>query len=84
MRAWREWVDGLGSVVVDPGNPFGPAMAVAPDGPIDHGGSYALKGYMIFTAESLAAAAELARGCPHRAILAGAIEIYETLPIDQE
>ena len=39
-----------------------------------------LKGYMIFTADDLAAAAEVAQGCPHRTV-GGNIEVYEALPI---
>lgn len=82
MRAWREWVGGLGPVVIDPGNPFGSTLAVAHDGTIVDGGTTELRGYMIFTAADLSAATVLARGCPHRTILAGIIEVYETLPID--
>lgn len=82
MQAWRDWVGGLGSVVLDPGNPFGPSTAIATAGAVSEKGQSELKGYMIFTAESLAAATELAQGCPHRTINVGTIEVYETLPID--
>lgn len=82
MRTWRTWVDGLGAVVLDPGNPFGPSMTIAADGTVNNDGLSQVKGYMIFTAANLAAATELARGCPHRIINGGVIEVYEALPID--
>jgi hypothetical protein len=82
MQAWRVWVGSLGSAVVDPGNPFGPSMTVAPDSSSGDGGSSELRGYMIFSADSLAAATILAQGCPYRTHNGGTIEIYETLPID--
>lgn len=34
MQAWRDWVGGLGSVVLDPGNPFGPSTAIATAGAV--------------------------------------------------
>jgi hypothetical protein len=86
MQAWRDWVGGLGEATVDPGNPFGPALAVAPGGAVSDGGPSELRGYMIFSADNLAAAAELAKGCPHLTTygtaIAGTVEIYEALPID--
>jgi hypothetical protein len=82
MQAWRIWVGGLGAAVIDPGNPFGPAMTIAATGIVGNGSTTAIKGYMIFTANSLVAAVELARGCPHRTFNGGTIEVYETLPID--
>lgn len=82
MQAWRTWVGSLGAAVLDPGNPFGPSMTIAATGTPDDVGPSGIKGYMIFTAASLAAATALAQGCPHRAINGGIIEVYETLPID--
>jgi hypothetical protein len=82
MQAWRTWVGGLGAAVLDPGNPFGPAATITAPGAVSDGSASAIKGYMIFTAASLATATELARGCPHRIFNGGTIEVYETLPID--
>lgn len=82
MQAWRRWVGGLGSAAIDAGNPFGSSARLASEGSASGGGSSELKGYVIFSAESLAAATAIARGCPHLTIAGGAVEIYETLPID--
>ena len=82
MQAWRDWVNGLDPAVIDRGNPFGSSMTIAVDGLASDADASGVKGYMIFTANSLAAATELARNCPHRTTVGGSIEIYETIPID--
>jgi hypothetical protein len=76
---WMSWFGGLGSAVSDAGNPFGGSTAVQGDGrraDIAAG----LTGYSIVTAESLEAAASLAKGCP---VLdaGGSVEIYEAVEI---
>jgi hypothetical protein len=80
MAAWGQWFGALGPAIVDAGNPFGPSSSVASDGSIGDGGASALTGYSILTADSLPAAAELAKGCP---VLSngGSVEVYETIPI---
>ena len=80
MTAWMNWFGALGASVVDGGNPFGPALTVASDGSTSDGGGAALTGYSILNADSLADAAEKAKGCP---ILAsgGTVEVYETFDV---
>jgi hypothetical protein len=80
MAAWGAWYEGLGAAVVDGGNPFGPSMQVAPDGSARQGAESGLSGYTILSADGLAAAADLAKGCP---ILAsgGSVEVYETFDV---
>ena len=80
MAAWGAWFGTLGPAIVDAGNPFGPSKSVAADGAVSDGGRSSLTGYTVLSADSLAAAAELAKGCP---VLAngGAVEVYETIPI---
>lgn len=80
MAAWGAWFGALGSAVVDGGNPFGGSMSVAADGTVSDGAVSALTGYAILAADSLAAATDMAKGCP---ILAdgGAIEVYETFDV---
>lgn len=78
MAAWGAWMGQLGSALVDGGNPVGAAVTLAPDGSTsDGGGSNPATGYSIVEAASLAAATELAKGCP---ILTsgGSIEVGET------
>jgi hypothetical protein len=80
MAAWGGWLGGLGEALVDAGNPFGPSKSLASDGAASDGGAAGLTGYSILTADTLAAATELARGCPVFAA-GGSVEIYETVPV---
>jgi hypothetical protein len=82
MQAWGAWFGGLGSALVDGGNPFtGTAKSIASDGSVSGGpvGTMAT-GYSIIKADSLDAAVEMAKGCP---VLQGDgnITVYETFPV---
>lgn len=73
------WFGSLGDSIVDHGNPFGPAKSVSSKG-ISDGGVSNLGGYSLVNAKDLAAAAELAKGCP---IIAsgGYVDVYETFDV---
>jgi hypothetical protein len=78
MAAWMAWFEKLGAAVVDGGNPVGATMTIAASGATSEGGgANPATGYSILQADTLAAATELAKGCP---ILAsgGSIEVCET------
>ena len=82
MQAWGAWYGGLGSAVVDGGNPFTPkAKRIASNGTVSDGpvGTMA-SGYSIIKADSLDAAVEAARRCP---VLqsGGQISVYEAFPV---
>jgi hypothetical protein len=81
MQAWNAWFGKVGTALVDGGNPFTPmAKTIASDGKVTDGhvGTMAT-GYSVIKADSLAAAVELAKGCP--VFLGGAkITVYETFP----
>ena len=80
MQAWTDWFGGLGAAVTDPGNPFTPqAKRVGADGSIENVAAEA-SGYSVVSADSLDAAADIAKGCP---VLAGgaAITVYETFQV---
>jgi hypothetical protein len=82
MKAWEAWFGGLGSAIVDGGNPFTPkAKRIASDGTVSDGavGTMA-SGYSILKADSLDEAVEMARRCP---VLQGGaqISVYETFPV---
>jgi hypothetical protein len=79
MAAWGQWFETLGPAIVDAGNPFGPATAVSTGG-ADGAAKTGLTGYSILTADSLDAAAELAKGCPVFAN-GGSVDVYEAIPI---
>ncbi len=80
MAAWGAWFGALGSAVVDPGNPTGPAVTLRPDGSRVDGGAGNVTGYSVISAESLVAAGDLAKGCP---VLTsgGSVEVYEIIPV---
>jgi hypothetical protein len=80
MAAWGKWFGELGSAIVDAGNPFGPSATVGAGGSASDGASSALTGYSVLSADSLAAASELAKGCPVLAA-GGTVEVYETIPV---
>lgn len=82
MQAWGVWYGKLGSAVVDGGNPFTPvAKSIASNGTVSDGpvGTMAT-GYTIIKADSMDAAAEMAKSCP---VLqsGGQITVYETFPV---
>ncbi len=78
MAAWGSWFGDLGAAVVDGGNPVGATSTIASDGSTsDGGGANPAAGYSVIQADSLAAATELAKGCP---VLTsgGSVEVAET------
>ena len=80
MQAWEAWFAQIGGAVADAGNPFTPASKrLTADGSISAGAGTA-SGYSILEADSLDAAADLAKGCP---VLAGgaSISVYETFDV---
>jgi hypothetical protein len=80
MKAWGEWFGRLGTAIVDPGNPFGASSTVTGSGSGGNGGGD-LSGYSLVSAEDLAAATELAKGCPV-IVNGGSVEVYEAIPIE--
>ncbi len=80
MRAWTDWFGKLGSAVVDQGNPASQSRTIAADGSVGGPTGNPASGYSILEAGSIAAAVELAKGCP---VLAGgaSIEVVETLEV---
>ncbi len=75
MVKWKAWVGGLGDAVVNPGSPLGMSKTVSSDGVSDDGGSNPLSGFSIVKADSMDAALEMAKGCPH--LEHGTIEVAE-------
>ena len=79
MDAWGAWFGGLGSAVVDGGNPVGPSSTVHSDGSVTgNGGANPATGYSLIEASSLDDAIAKAKGCP---ILAagGSVELAEAI-----
>jgi hypothetical protein len=77
MASWGAWFGQLGSAIVDPGNPFASSASVSAGGAVGDGASSGLTGYSVMQADSLAAASELAKGCPVLSA-GGSVDVYET------
>jgi hypothetical protein len=82
MQQWGAWFGKLGDKIVDAGNPFSEhAKNISNGGTVHEGavGNPPATGYSILKADSLNAAAELAKGCP---VLqsGGKITVYEITP----
>ena len=80
MQAWTDWFAGFGAAITEPGNPFAPqAKRVGPDGSMSQVQADAT-GYSVVSADSLDAAADIAKSCP--ALAGGAsITVYETIQV---
>ena len=74
MQAWMAWMNGLGDAVVDAGMPVGPSVTVSSEGVSNDGGPNPLSGITVVQAESIEAAIEMAKACPHINI-GGSIEV---------
>jgi len=72
---WKAWVCGLGRVIVNPGTPLGNSRTISSRGVSDNGGSNPLSGFSIVKADSMNAAIEMAKRCPH--LEHGTIEVAE-------
>ncbi len=78
MAKWKAWVGGLGDAVVNPGTPLGKSRIVSSLGVSDDGGSNPLLGFSIVKADSMDAALEMAKECPHLEI-GGTLEVAEMM-----
>ena len=77
MARWEAWMAGLGDAMVNPGHPVGKSSTVSSSGVTNDGGSNPLSGFSLVQADTIDAAIEMAKGCPH--IEHGTIEIAETM-----
>lgn len=80
MAAWGAWFTDLGQAVVDPGNPTDASRTVGSDGSTTDGNRSGISGYSVVSADSIDAATEIAKGCPHL-VAGGTIEVYETINV---
>jgi hypothetical protein len=83
VARWGAWMGQLGADLKDPGNPVGRVVKLAADGSsndLDLAGADTIGGYSLIQANSMEAALEHARQCPHMTS-GGWIEICETFEI---
>ena len=78
MTKWRAWVGGLGDAAVNPGTFLGKSRTVSSGGVSEDGGSNPILGFSIVKADSMDAALEMAKGCPHLD-LGGTLEVAEVM-----
>jgi hypothetical protein len=76
MARWGAWYGMLGAAVVDGGAPFGASSSMSSSGAGE--AASGLGGYTIVTAASMAAAADMAKGCP---VIddGGTVDIYDCI-----
>ena len=77
MAKWGAWVGGLGDASVNRGSPFKKSKIVSSGG-VSDSGSDPLTGYSIVKANSMDAALEMAKACPHFDI-GGSIVVAEAM-----
>ena len=80
MAAWDSWFKSAGAAIADAGNPFTPGgKRLGADGSISDTQADA-SGYTLVEADSLSAAADIAKGSP---VLQGGatIDVYETFEV---
>ena len=80
MAAWGAWFGELGEAVVDAGAPLAGSASVSSGGGVADGAGSGLAGYSVVAAGDLAAATDLAKGCP---VLTdgGTVDVYETIAV---
>lgn len=78
MAAWTQWLQGMGTAVVDGGNPVGPSQTVSGSGVANDGGSNPLSGYSLVSADNIGKAVEMAKGCPIIEA-GGSVEVAEAM-----
>ena len=71
------WVRDLGDALVNPGTPLGKPKTVSSGGISDGGGSSRLTGFSIVRANSMDAALEMAKRCPH--LEHGTVDVAEAM-----
>jgi len=65
MAKFQAWVGSPGDAVANPDTPLRKSKTISSSGVSDSVGSNPLTGYSIVNAESMDAALEMAKGCPH-------------------
>jgi hypothetical protein len=77
MEKWGAWTGSLGKAWVNPGVPLKRAKTVSSDGVSDNNSSNRLTGYSVVQADSMDAALEIAKRCPH--LEHGTVDVAEAM-----
>jgi hypothetical protein len=71
------WFEGMGSAVVQPGNPVGMSKTVSKGKVDDNGGSNPISGCSVVAADTIDQAVDMAKGCPMVVDGSGSVEVAE-------
>jgi hypothetical protein len=76
--AWMEWFTAIGKSIIDIGNPFNGGTLVKQNSvnEITEWSDF-VGGYSLVNAEDMAAAVNLAKGCPNKA----GVRVFEAIPM---
>ncbi len=74
---WRAWFGSIGEAWVNPGNPMGMTKKVSSRGVSDVNGSTRLTGFSVVKADSMEAALDMAKRCPH--LEHGSVDVAEAM-----
>lgn len=77
MKKWEGWAGSLGKALVNPGVPLKRAKTVSSAGVSDNNSPNRLTGYSVVQADSMDAAIEMAKGCPH--LEHGTVDVAEAM-----
>ena len=80
MTDWIAWVKDLGEAMLDPGTPVHPSHTVTKAGSQTTGSDNPICGISVIQADSLDAAIELTKPCPHITI-GGSIEVAQAMDL---
>ncbi len=82
MKKWETWAGGLGKALVYPGVPLKRAKTLSSNSVSDDGRSNRLTGFSIVEADSMEAAIEMAKGCPH--LEHGTVDVAEAMEMEMK
>ena len=79
LEAWKKWASSLGAALVNPGTPVGATKVLTKDGVSDNPSPHPIMGFSVIEAESMDAALELLKDCPHMHMFEGTLEVSEMM-----
>jgi len=81
MERWKAWAGSLGKALINPVVPFKRVTTVSSSSVSDNNSSNRLTGYSVVQADSMDAAIEMARGCPH--LEHGTVDVAEAMEMNR-
>lgn len=80
---YMEWLASLGDAVLSPMMPLKDTSTVASDGTVKEGGSCAMSGFSIISADTIKDALAMAQNCPFLEI-GGSLEVSELMQMPEQ